>query len=69
VHFDPRRPGKAIALVIRLDGAGRPVTTPDVPDRVVAELAAHGVSITSGKERGLWWRPGRPGRLGVCVTG
>jgi hypothetical protein len=53
-NFDPRRPRKTIALVIYLDGAIRPVITPDDPDRVVAELAAHGVNITNGKESGLW---------------
>jgi hypothetical protein len=32
----------------------RPVITPDDPERVSAELAAHGVNVTSGRESGLW---------------
>jgi hypothetical protein len=53
-NFDPRRPGKDTALVIYLDGRIRPVITPDDPGRVTAELAAHGVNITTGRESGLW---------------
>jgi len=52
-NFDPHRPRKSTALVIYLDGKIRPVITPDEPDRVIAELAAHGVKITSGAESGL----------------
>lgn len=53
-NFDPQRPHKTTALVIYLDGKIRPVITPDEPDRVAAELAAHGVHVTSGTESGLW---------------
>jgi hypothetical protein len=53
-NFDPGRPHKDIALVIYLGGRIKPVITPDDPERVVAELAAHGVSITTGRESGLW---------------
>ena len=52
-NFDPGRPDKTTALVLYLDGYIRPVITPDEPDRVVAELAAHGVSVTRGSEGGL----------------
>jgi len=52
--FDPRRPKKDTALVIYLDGKIRPVITPDDPDRVTSELAAHHVNVTSGRESGLW---------------
>jgi hypothetical protein len=52
-NFDPGRPRKSTALVIHLDGPIRPVITPDDPDRVAAELAAHGVNVTSGREAGL----------------
>jgi hypothetical protein len=52
-NFDPRRPRKDTALVIYLDGRIRPVITPDEPGRVVAELADHGVNVTSGIERGI----------------
>ncbi|MGH3185314.1 MAG: hypothetical protein ACRDOH_31230 [Streptosporangiaceae bacterium] len=53
-NFDPRRPRKDTALVIYLDAKIRPVITPDDPERVTAELAAHGVNITTGRESGLW---------------
>jgi hypothetical protein len=53
-NFDPRRSRKDTALVIYLDAKIRPVITPDDPDRVTAELAAHGVNVTSGRESGLW---------------
>jgi hypothetical protein len=52
-NFDPRRPRKTIALVIQLNQRTIPVITPDDPGRVLAELAAHGVTITSGDEPGL----------------
>jgi hypothetical protein len=52
-NFDPQRPRKNTALVIYLDGRVRPVITPDDPERVVAELAAHGVNVTTGREPGL----------------
>jgi hypothetical protein len=48
-NFDPGRPGKSTALVIQLSGRGAvPVITPDQPDQVAAELAAHGVDVTGG---------------------
>jgi hypothetical protein len=53
-NFDPRRPRKDTALVIYLDGRIRPVITPDDPERVAAELAEHGVRVTTGREAGLW---------------
>ena len=52
-NFDARRPRKSTALVIYLDGKIRPVITPDDPQRVRAELAAHGVSVSDGREAGL----------------
>jgi hypothetical protein len=51
-NFDPGRPRKRTALVILLKGTIRPTITPDDPDRVVAELTAHGVTITRVKEAG-----------------
>ena len=53
-NFDRRRPGKSVALVLYLNGTIRPVITPDDPEAVAAELAAHGVNVTSGRETGLW---------------
>ncbi len=52
-NFDPRRPRKDVAIVLYLDGTIKPVITPDDPERVTAELEAHGVSITWGSESGL----------------
>jgi hypothetical protein len=52
-NFDPHRRHKESALVIYLDGRMRPVITPDDPGRAAAELAAHGVNVTSGREGGL----------------
>jgi hypothetical protein len=52
-NFDARRPRKDTALVIYLDGRIRPVITPDDPNAVVTELAAHGVNVTRGREPGL----------------
>jgi hypothetical protein len=45
--FDPRRPRKHSAFVIDLGRWVKPVLTPDDPDRVTAELAAHGVRVAS----------------------
>jgi len=53
-NFDPRRPRKDTAIVLYLGGSIRPVITPDDPERVAAELAAHGVTVTQGREAGLW---------------
>jgi hypothetical protein len=53
-NFDPHRPRKDVALVLYLDGKIRPVITPDDPERVSAELAAHEVNVTRGREAGLW---------------
>jgi hypothetical protein len=71
LNRDPGRPRKDLALVIYLDGTIRkstlvekflmadeirPVITPDDPDQVTAELASHGVNITSGAEETAgWW--------------
>jgi hypothetical protein len=52
-NFDPRRPRKDVAIVLYLDKTVRPVITPDDPERVTAELAAHGVNVTRGRETGL----------------
>jgi hypothetical protein len=53
-NFDPRRPRKDTALVITLDAKTvRPVITPDDPARVAAELTAHGVPVTLGREAGV----------------
>jgi hypothetical protein len=47
-NYDPGRPRKDTALEITQSGHGaRPVITPDNPDEVAAELAAHGVTVTS----------------------
>jgi hypothetical protein len=43
-----------MALVLYLNGTIRPVITPDDPQAVATELAAHGVNVTSGRELGLW---------------
>jgi hypothetical protein len=53
-NFDSGRPRKDAALVVHLDGPVRPVVTPEDPDWVAAELAAHGVTVTSGSEAGLF---------------
>lgn len=53
-NFDPRRPRKDVAIVLYLGKTIRPVITPDDPERVTAELAAHGVTVTQGRETGLW---------------
>ncbi len=53
-NFDPGRPDKTVALVLYLlDARIRPVITPDDPQRVVEEFAAHGVNIARGTETGL----------------
>jgi hypothetical protein len=70
-NHDPERLRKDAALVLYLDPAAgktalaekllmadeiRPVITPDDPGRVAAELAAHGVPVTSGDEpKFRWW--------------
>ncbi len=51
--FDPGRLRKDTALVLCLDGKIRPVITPDDPERLAAELAAHGVNVTRGRETAL----------------
>jgi len=53
-NFDPRRPGKPVAIVLYLNGTIRPVITPDEPEQVTAELKAHGVNVTQGREVGLF---------------
>jgi hypothetical protein len=52
-NFDPGRRHKTVALVLYLDARIRPVITPDDPQRVVEEFAAHGVNVTRGTESGL----------------
>lgn len=48
-NLDPSRPSKSERLVIGLSGGTvEPVITPDDVDRVSAELAAHGVDVTTG---------------------
>jgi hypothetical protein len=51
-NFDPKRPRKKIALIVHLDGRIRPVMTPDDPDRMIADLRACGVNVTTGHEAG-----------------
>ncbi len=47
-NLDPGRGKKSTALVIELTGKiAVPVITPDRPDEVAAELAAHGVTVTA----------------------
>jgi hypothetical protein len=53
-NFDPGRPHKTVALVLYLlDARIRPVITPDDPQQVAEEFAAHGVNIARGTETGL----------------
>jgi hypothetical protein len=52
-NYGPGRPRKSTALVLVVGARIRPVITPDDPGRVAEELAAHGVRVTSGRERGL----------------
>jgi Phospholipase_D-nuclease N-terminal len=61
---DPRRRGKDQALILYLGEQVKPVITPDDADRVAAELAVHGVRITSahGDEGGFFWSTGPGGR-------
>jgi hypothetical protein len=48
-NYDPRRPRKSVALIVHVAGHRvRPVITPDNPDGVAAELAAHGVKVAAG---------------------
>jgi len=53
-NFDPGRPHTSHALVIYTDARIRPVITPDDPAAVAAELARHGVNVTTGQEAGLY---------------
>lgn len=47
-NYDPARPSKSTAFEIQLSGKHAcPVITPDRPDEVTIELAAHGVSIAT----------------------
>lgn len=51
-NLDPGRPRKKVKLVIDIRGRRvKPVITPDIPDDVTAELAAHGVNINHGQAR------------------
>jgi hypothetical protein len=47
-NLDPHRFRKDTAFVVELGRPVRPVVTPDDPDRVAAELTAHGVNVTGG---------------------
>ncbi len=48
-NYDPGRPRKSVALIVHVSGRSvRPVITPDHPDAVAAELAAHGVNVITG---------------------
>lgn len=48
-NLDSGRPGKSVQLIVQLSGVRvRPVITPRDPDAVEAELAAHGVRVTTG---------------------
>jgi hypothetical protein len=51
-NFDVGRLQKQTALVIITDARIRPVITPDDVAGVVAELTAHGVNVTTGREAG-----------------
>jgi hypothetical protein len=51
-NFDVGRLRKQTALVIFTDARIRPVITPDDPARVVTELTAHSVNVTTGHEAG-----------------
>lgn len=44
-NFDMHRSRKDVALIIAMANRVRPVITPDDPDRVTAELVAHGVNV------------------------
>ncbi|MCL2583233.1 MAG: PH domain-containing protein [Streptosporangiales bacterium] len=45
-NLDPGRPRKTVKLIIDIQGRrAKPVITPDTPDDVTAELAAHQVNI------------------------
>lgn len=46
-NYDPERPSKNTVLVLTLGRGVRPAITPERPDEVVAELEAHGVSVTT----------------------
>ncbi len=48
-NYDPHRRRKSAALVVHVSGHRvRPVITPDDAGAVAAELAAHGVNVTTG---------------------
>jgi hypothetical protein len=46
-NLDRRRPRKHVGLVLDLGERTKPVITPDDPQRVIAVLRAHGVSVTA----------------------
>lgn len=45
-NLDRRRPRKHVGLVLDLGERTKPVITPDDPQRVIAVLRSHGVSVT-----------------------
>ncbi|MBV6699919.1 hypothetical protein [Kitasatospora aureofaciens] len=54
VHYfnlDPGRRNKRVALVVDLGRRIKPVITPDEPERLVEELATHGIAVTRGPDQ------------------
>jgi hypothetical protein len=47
-NFDPDRFSKPTAFIIQLASRIKPVVTPADPDRLAAELSAHGVNVSPG---------------------
>lgn len=48
-NLDSGRPDKSVAFIIEVNGSQiRPVITPQDPDGVAAEFAAHGLRVTDG---------------------
>jgi hypothetical protein len=47
-NFDSKRPNKQVGLVLDMGTRTKPVITPDDPERVVATLRSHGVTVTGG---------------------
>jgi hypothetical protein len=45
-NLDRRRPRRHVGLVLDLGERTKPVITPDDPQRVIAVLRSHGVSVT-----------------------
>ncbi|WP_369386380.1 hypothetical protein AB5J72_01280 [Streptomyces sp. CG1] len=50
VHYfnlDPGRPQKRVAFIVDLGRRVKPVITPNEPERLAAELTAHGVAVSN----------------------